>query len=231
MKNTSINLGVIKKVAMALGTLNEEVVYVGGAVVSLYVNDPAAEDVRPTKDVDITLQIATPTELESLRETLTAKGFKQSPQDNVVCRFRYEDVLVDVMSTKEVGWAPANPWFGPGFAYLETRGIAGQQIRILSLPYFLASKYTAFKDRGSKDPRTSHDLEDITYILDNRTDLMEEIVNAPADVNKFLLDAFAEVMQSSTMQEAIMANLYYETQTERFEMILNKLRAIESSSQ
>jgi hypothetical protein len=57
MKNTTINLGAIKKVALALNELNEKVVYVGGAVVSLYINDVAAADVRPTKDVDISMEI------------------------------------------------------------------------------------------------------------------------------------------------------------------------------
>lgn len=57
LKNTQINRLATKKVATALGELNEQVVYVGGAVVSLYIDDPAAEDVRPTKDVDISLEI------------------------------------------------------------------------------------------------------------------------------------------------------------------------------
>jgi len=57
LKNTRINLGVIRIIATALGELNERVVYVGGAVVSLYINDPAAEDVRPTKDIDIISKI------------------------------------------------------------------------------------------------------------------------------------------------------------------------------
>lgn len=39
VKNTIINLGIIRKIADALDELNERVVYVGGAVVSLYVND------------------------------------------------------------------------------------------------------------------------------------------------------------------------------------------------
>lgn len=103
MKNTTINLGVIKKVAHALNELNERVMYVGGAVVSLYINDPSADDVRPTKDVDISLEIASLGELEKLREDLTRKGFVQKSEDNVICRFRYDDVKVDVMSTKEVG--------------------------------------------------------------------------------------------------------------------------------
>lgn len=58
MLNTLINRLAARKIAQALGELNEQVVYVGGAVVSLYVDDPAAEDVRPTKDVDISLEIA-----------------------------------------------------------------------------------------------------------------------------------------------------------------------------
>lgn len=53
MNNTSHNLKALQKVAMALGDLHSQVVYVGGAVVSLYADDPAAEDVRPTEDVDI----------------------------------------------------------------------------------------------------------------------------------------------------------------------------------
>ncbi len=67
MKNTTINLGVIKKVASALGELNERVIFVGGAVVSLYSNDPAADDVRPTKDVDISLEIFSVGDLEKLK--------------------------------------------------------------------------------------------------------------------------------------------------------------------
>ena len=58
MKNKTINIGIIKEVATALDELNEQVVYVGGAVVGIYADDPAAEDVRPTKDVDFTLKIA-----------------------------------------------------------------------------------------------------------------------------------------------------------------------------
>jgi hypothetical protein len=49
MKNAIINKGIIKKIALALGELNEQVIYVGGATVGLYINDPAADDVRPTK--------------------------------------------------------------------------------------------------------------------------------------------------------------------------------------
>jgi len=100
---------------LALSDLNEKVVYVGGAVVSLYIDDPSAEDVRPTKDIDISFEILSFSELEKLRLSLIQRGFYQTAEDNVICRFRYEDVKVDVMSTREIGWAPANAWFEAGF--------------------------------------------------------------------------------------------------------------------
>jgi len=89
MKNTEINIHAIKNIARALGELNDKVVYVGGAVVSLYVNDPGADDVRPTKDVDIGLEISSLSKLEELRKNLTAKGFIQTAEDDVMCRFHY----------------------------------------------------------------------------------------------------------------------------------------------
>ncbi|MCH7657704.1 MAG: hypothetical protein IIB05_05235 [Bacteroidetes bacterium] len=57
-KIAEINIAAVKKVAQALENLNDNVAYVGGAVVNIYADDPAAGEVRPTKDVDITLEIA-----------------------------------------------------------------------------------------------------------------------------------------------------------------------------
>jgi hypothetical protein len=100
LKNTIINRGVTKKISQALGSLNKNVVYVGGAVVSFYIDDPSAEDVRPTKDIDISMDIATLSELEKIREELIERGFYQTSEDHVICRFRYDDVKVDVMAVK-----------------------------------------------------------------------------------------------------------------------------------
>jgi len=226
MKNSILNRKVIKKVALALEELNERVVYVGGAVVSLYINDPAADDIRPTKDIDISLEIASLTDLEKLRVELTQKGFVQSVEENVVCRFKYDDILVDVMGTKPVGWAPGDLWFERGFSFRRKTEIEGTEIYILPLPYFLASKFSAYHDRGNTNPRTSHDFEDITYLLDNQTKLAEIIASAQDDVKEFLYAEFKEILNNEASHEAIFANLFYETQTERFERIISTLKEI-----
>ena len=226
LKNTLLNKSVIKTVAEGLGELNQRVVYVGGAVVSMYINDPAADDVRPTKDIDISLEIASLTELEEIRQDLKKKGFSQTADEDVICRFRYRDIKVDVMSTREIGWAPANIWFEEGFKFKEPVMVDEQQIFILPLPYFLASKFTAYHNRGGKDSRTSHDFEDITYILDNQSELVEIVTGARGKVLVFLKVEFKAIIASPRMKEAILGNLFPTTQTERLNLIIEKLKAI-----
>lgn len=229
LKNAQINKAATHKIATALGNLNDEVVYVGGAVVCLYIDDPTAEDVRPTKDIDIFLEISSLGKLEDLRETLTQKGFRQSAEDDVICRFRYQDIKVDVMATKPVGWAPGSPWFAAGIHAKEDIEVEGITINILPLPYFLATKFAAFYDRGGTDPRTSHDFEDIVYLLNHTSNVKTMIMNAKNDVQQFLKEAFLKILADDTLQEAIIGNLFYENQMVRFEKIMSELREIVNS--
>lgn len=220
LRNSEFNREVIRKISLALGEMNNQVIFVGGATIGLYINDPAAEDVRATDDVDITVEITSLGELEFVRETLVRKGFTQSPDDDVICRFHYDNIKVDVMSTTEVGWAPANPWFSKGFAQRESIQIGDQVIQLLSLPYFIASKFTAHTGRGGNDPRTSHDFEDIVYIFDNRIDIVELIHKAPNDVKSYLKEQLEVILNDNGMQEAILGNLPYSTREERYLRII-----------
>lgn len=226
MKNSIINRAVTRKIANALGELNDRVIYVGGAIVSLYINDPTADDVRPTKDIDISLEIASLGELEKLRISLNKKGFKQSHEDEVMCRFRYEDIKVDVMATEAIGWAPGNPWFAAGFSKRIDYKMDDLIIKILPLPYFLATKYSAFNSRGRKDPRTSPDFEDIVYLLNYTTTLKDQVLKSDNKVKSYLKGSFLEIIKSNTLQEAVIGNLYYAELPTRFPKIMNELQAI-----
>ena len=227
LKNTHINREATKIIARALGELNERVVYVGGAVVSLYINDPAAEDIRPTKDIDISLEIASIGELEKLRTYLGEKGFVQSHEDQVMCRFMFEGIKVDVMATREVGWAPANPWFAPGFEHRVKIQLEEVEISILPLPYFFATKFTAFYNRGGSDPRASHDFEDIVYLLNHTSNLKDQILESGKDVQGYLKKSFGDILQDDRKQEAILGNLYFEDQAARMEKIMAVLKGLE----
>ncbi len=218
------NENLIREIALAFGDLNEKMVYVGGAVVGLYADVPASSDVRPTKDIDVFLEIASYAKLVRLQEQLAHKGFSPETEQGVMCRFQHKDILVDIMSTQSVGWAPTDIWFEKGLGTLQKYTIQGVTIQLLHISYFLATKFNAFHDRGN-DARTSQDFEDIVYILDNVPNLVEEIQNSPDDVRSYLINEFGKLQQSN-FQEAILCHLGYEEQTERLALINTKIENI-----
>lgn len=221
------SIDAIKTIAKKLDDLNDQVVYVGGAVAALYADDPGAPEFRPTKDVDIVIEIASASELEKFRQQLSDRDIHFSMDTKVTCRFKYQDIYLDVMATREIGWAPANPWFKSGFDDPEIHKIDDLKIKIMRVVYYLAAKFVAFKNRG-KDPRTSHDFEDIVYVLDNRTTLVNEVSESTRDVKSFLLSEFNTMLSDATFQEAIIAHLEPATQTERYELLIQKLKAVTS---
>jgi predicted nucleotidyltransferase len=95
LKNQTINIKVFEKVAFALGELNTDVIYVGGAVVSLYVTDVGAEQPRPTKDIDISVQVSSYAQMDQLREKLANKKIYPAPTETIMYRYSYEDILID----------------------------------------------------------------------------------------------------------------------------------------
>ena len=218
------NERLIKKVALALAELNDKVVYVGGAVIGFYVDDPAAEDVRPTRDIDVFLEIASYSKLTKLQEQLAAKGFFPAMEEGIICRFKYDDLLLDIMATEEVGWASADKWFQPGLKHLEQIQIEETKIKILNISYYLATKFNAFHDR-KEDARTIKHFEDIVYVLDNRLNLVSEIIKSPEDVKNYLKNEFL-LISDAKYKEAFLGHLYYKTQIERYNMMMEKLSQI-----
>lgn len=225
LQNKAQSIAAIIKVAKALRNLNEKVVYAGGSVAALYADDPAAPEVRPTKDVDIILEITSEMELEKIRHQLAKHGINVAKDEKIICRFTYKKILIDVMSTQEIGWAPSNPWFKSGYDSSEIRQLENVRIRILPIAYYLASKFAAFHSRGN-DPRTSADFEDIVYILDNNRTLVKDIRESDVKVKTFLISEFQNILKDDLLKEALLAHLEPGIRTERYKMIIMKLEEL-----
>lgn len=220
------NHRLILRVLGALGSLADRVVIVGGAVVELYCDRPRGLwEVRPTKDVDIVTHVVTYGELRDFEFELYRNGFYQTPEDDVMCRFRWEDVIVDVMSVRPVGWAPSNRWIEEGFPTAETVVVEGKPVRILTYAYFLATKFAAFRGRGAKDARLSHDLEDIVTILDGQSQWVALALATDKDVKAYLKEQFQLILQDARLQEAILGNLPYSDQGIRYQRIIDGMQA------
>jgi hypothetical protein len=120
---------------------------------------------------------------------------------------------------------PANRWYKTGFNNLWKVKAGKEEIQILSAPCFLATKFEAFNDRGS-DYRTSHDFEDIIYVLDNRTSIVEEIKNTNDDIKQFLKQEFIKIHNNKFKEELLSAHLAPNTIDERYPIILEKFNQI-----
>lgn len=217
----------ISKVIRALESLDLETVFTGGSVVSFYADDPGAEMPRPTKDIDIVFEIATFAELTRIQQKLLKLGFV--PKE-LTCRYSYDGILIDVMGIKAESGAPANSWFEPGIKVVETIKITDNlSINMFSVSYFIASKLETFhnpKREYSNNMRMSQDFEDIIYMLNNRTTIVEDIVSSPEDVREFLKKEFTILLNDQDLNEGIQSHLEPFGRDERLSIIKDRLKKI-----
>lgn len=181
MENKTINNKIVAEIAIALEELNQKMVFVGGAVISLYTDDPAADEIRPTGDIDLAVQLTGFGEWTRLNERLLELGFAPNPDGKSICDYLFNGIEIDIMPSENSYIGISNTWYKPGFSSIQTVPVENTSVQILSAPYFLATKLEAFNDRGG-DYRISHDFEDVIYIIDNRTQIVEEILNADSKV-------------------------------------------------
>ena len=84
-------------------------------------------------------------------------------------------------------------------------------MKILSAPYFIATKLEAFKGRGQGDGRTSHDFEDIVYVLENRRTIWDELRNTSGELKKYFVDEFKKLKENPNLFEWIDCHVDYES--------------------
>jgi predicted nucleotidyltransferase len=225
LENKTINIGVVAEISKALGKYNELMVFVGGAVVSLYTNDLAADEIRPTKDVDMTLNVASLGDWNKIQSELGQLGFHPDPHGHAICSYKYNDIPVDIMATEDGPLGPANSWYKVGFENLWTAKAKDQEIKILSAPCYLATKFEAYNNRGS-DYRTSHDIEDIFYIIDNRTTIVKEIKECKQSIRAFIIEQLSLIIDQGLLDEVLSAHIHPLMIEERLPLVKEKINLI-----
>ncbi|VVN25027.1 hypothetical protein PS662_04572 [Pseudomonas fluorescens] len=160
----------------------------------MLVTDAAVlDDIRFTDDVDLVIELAGISEWQRLTERLAAKNFKITGEDEVNCRFRFNDVIVDVMPSDPAVLGYANRWFVEGLANADKFTLpSGFVIQIFKPTYFLATKLEAFSGRGKGDPYHK-DVEDIIILIDGRPELLEEISQAGSELKAFITAGIREL--------------------------------------
>jgi len=197
------NVAMTETVAHALGSLKEDLVFVGGCAVGLLITDDARPPIRATRDVDLVAEVATRVDYYALAERLRKVGFQEHIGD-VNCRWRYKDLLVDVMPTDESILGFSNGWYVHAVRQATRFDLpTGTQIRLVSPPLLVATKIEAFYGRGNDDYGGSHDIEDIINLVDGRPELPEEIERSEPELRDYLRAEIDDLLSNRSFVDTI----------------------------
>lgn len=216
----------LEKAGSLLSALSERIVFTGGATISLYLDEVSAADARPTKDVDCVVEITSTAEYHRLSDKLRRIGLEEDIESGVICRWLYQDLIIDIMPTNPSVLGFSNSWYIPGI----TKSIlfelpSGQHISIFTVSYLLASKIEAFNDRGKHEPYMSTDLEDIVLLLDGCPNLEENFQQADTEVITFVKGWFKSEL--NLLREIAPAQLsFVAKQSGREQLLLSRIERL-----
>lgn len=188
MKSKEFNLTQLDAVALALGDLLPNVTFVGGSTTVLLVDESAHFGVRRTEDVDVIVDVATLVEYYKFGKQLRELGFREDP-DGPTCRWLIENevrrVKLDVMPDNQEILGFSNRWYKAAISEASEVSLpSGAVIQVVSPAYFIATKFEAFAGRGKGD-YFSHDLEDIVFVMENRSSLVIELMDSPEELKHY----------------------------------------------
>jgi hypothetical protein len=192
--------------AELLGPLRDDVVFVGGATVHLWLTEPEAPPARATDDVDVVCEVASRTGYYRLGERLRERGFQEAVDAPVLCRWQSAEprLILDVMPTDPDILGFSNPWYGEAIASAATVALdSGAEIRAARPALLIATKLCAWKGRGKGDLLRSLDVHDVMTLIDGRPDLGDELEAAAPAVRAYVQRELAELTTEPYFEYAV----------------------------
>jgi len=215
--------------ARLLNPMLDRVVFVGGATTWLFLSDPAAPEVRPTKDVDVIVEIGSLVQYHRLEQELHDIGFRQPMVGGgPICRWTFGELTLDVMPTDSTILGFSNQWYLEALRYATERVLdPGVTILCVTAPYFVATKLEAFRGRGRGDFYASADLEDIVAVIDGRRELLEELRQMRREVRSFVAEGARGFLENEDFRQALPGHLLVGDESpDRQSMFLKRLEQI-----
>jgi hypothetical protein len=223
-----LNRALFESVVRLLVPVLDELVFVGGCTTGLFITDPAAGGVRPTKDVDAIVDVTSYAEYTTLSERLRTLGLAEDTTPGApFCRWRHGQLIVDVMPTDATVLGFSNRWYPTAIETAQTFRIAGHDVRVVTPPLFIATKLEAFHGRGDDDVVASHDLEDIITVIDGRPEIVGDVAAASDDVRAYIGAEIRELLGNRDFTEALAGFLLPDPASqERRSLLEGRLRSL-----
>jgi predicted nucleotidyltransferase len=196
----------LETAAALLGPLLDEVVFVGGATVHLWIIEPGAPPTRATEDVDVVCEVASRVKYHRLGDRLRERGLQEAMDAPVICRWRSADpqLVLDVMPTDPDILGFSNPWYDEAISSAVTVTLeSGAEIRAAAPPALVATKLYAWKGRGRGDLLPSLDVHDVLTLIDGRPELIEEVASAAPELRTYIRDELSELRAEDYFDYAV----------------------------
>jgi predicted nucleotidyltransferase len=224
-ENEKMLLAVAKRIPE---TLREEIVFVGGAIISLSLSEKILENIRVTEDIDFIVNSQGAVAFNRFEEELRKISFKQVVEEGApICRWRIDEILVDVMPCDQNIFGFSNKWYKKAIENYNEISLEDVKVKIAKPEYLLATKIEAFLGRGKNDFLVSHDMEDIITLIDGRSELFEEIKAADDSLKEYLIEVFKGWLENSDFIDSIPGHLRPDAASQaRYEIILDRLQKI-----
>ena len=230
MKKNDIELEILKLTVKELKPLLNEVVFLGGSIISLFVDEPSILEIRETLDVDCAIEISHREDYEKFAKKLRKIGFSEDITSKVICRFKKGELLIDIMPTDEKILGFSNRWYKKAFKFAIEKKVNMNVIKVFDLPYLIATKIEAFKGRGKGQFMLSHDIEDIVTLIDGCSSFHKIFQSTEADVRTFVKNEFSQFIKDSNFTDAIDAHISDRVNVAgRKRIVLEKMRALVES--
>ena len=84
----SQDLEILKLMVKELRPVLDDVVFVGGSIISLFITEPQFVNIRETFDVDCVIEISHRQHYEDFSKKLRGIGFSEDLESGVLCRFK-----------------------------------------------------------------------------------------------------------------------------------------------
>jgi hypothetical protein len=205
----AINTEQLFSVLDHLDQLEQRFIIVGGAIVGLLVDHPELIDFRPTKDVDILVEVASRIEYSRLEEKLRALGLKHDTSEGApLCRWIVNNAAkLDVLPLDANILGFSSEWFEEAWKHPQHITLEGRNIETISPVYLIASKLAAFTNRGNQDFWMSHDLEDLITVINGRENIEDEIRHSKVDVREYISGKLRDYLSEADFRQALPAYL------------------------
>jgi predicted nucleotidyltransferase len=222
------NIRLLKEAAKLLRPVLGELVFVGGCTTGLLISDEGAGDVRPTVDVDAITEITSYADYTLFSERLRKLGFTEDASEGApTCRWLNGETKLDVMPLNETILGFSNRWYESAHRSAQDYELETDlHIRVVTPPYFCATKIEAFRGRGNGDYRSS-DLEDLVTVVDGRSELLKELQAAPDDVRSYVAEAIGQLLRTDEFTDALPGYLLGDAASQsRINIVLERLNEI-----